>query len=262
MHENSTFRKKAEAFFAGQGFYIVLILCIAVIGASAWIIFRNTSAPDGDLSVSDTAGAEDALAQPPVIGVKPEVDTAGDESAETETETDVQPEPDAETGTDAADTDADETDAQTDGAAEQTQAAEDTPPVFQLPVNGAVSFDYAADTLVYNRTMADWRTHCGVDLEAELGARVAAAADGTVKAVGEDDLLGTTVLIEHAGGLCTLYANLAAVPTVSVGDSVRAGDVIGAVGDTAIGESSEVTHLHFAMTRDGVSVDPTDYLPR
>ena len=65
MHENSTFRKKAEAFFAGQGFYIVLILCIAVIGASAWIIFRNTSAPDGDLSVSDTAGAEDALAQPP-----------------------------------------------------------------------------------------------------------------------------------------------------------------------------------------------------
>ena len=75
MHEESNFRKKAENFFAGKGFYIVLILCIAVIGASAWIILSSSGVladKDGaaqDVSVSVDADA--ALAQEPVIGRKP-----------------------------------------------------------------------------------------------------------------------------------------------------------------------------------------------
>ncbi len=272
MHEESNFRKKAENFFAGKGFYIVLILCIAVIGASAWIILSSSGVladKDGaaqDVSVSVDADA--ALAQEPVIGRKPETQTpadgdgqrkddsaADDGSAETPPETGDETPDAAGIGTD------DGADAAGDGA-QETQAPAEEQPVFLRPVNGPVSFDYSVDALVYNKTMADWRTHSGMDIEAELGTRVMAAADGVVKAVGEDDFLGTTVVIEHAGGLCTIYANLAAVPTVSAGDSVSAGDVIGSVGDTAVGESSEVTHLHFAMTLDGQSVNPADYLSR
>ena len=88
-----------------------------------------------------------------------------------------------------------------------------------------------------------------------------AAAKGTVAEVYEDDLLGTTVVIDHGEGLKSTYSNLAATPTVAAGDSVNMGDVIGSVGNTAIGETGEVIHLHFAMTKDGVSVDPAEYLP-
>ncbi len=59
-----------------------------------------------------------------------------------------------------------------------------------------------------------------------------------------------------------MYANLAAVPTVNVGDSVTAGSVIGSVGDTASFEGSEEPHLHLSMTINGETADPTEYLPK
>ena len=54
--------------------------------------------------------------------------------------------------------------------------------------------------LMYDETMADWRTHDGVDIKAEEGDAVKTAADGTVKMVRYDDLMGVTVVIAHADG--------------------------------------------------------------
>ena len=68
-------------------------------------------------------------------------------------------------------------------------------------------------------------------------------------------------VIRHRDGLESVYANLAATPTVAVGDQVVVGQVIGAVGDTALCEIGQPSHLHFAITADGVAVDPLDYLP-
>jgi murein DD-endopeptidase MepM/ murein hydrolase activator NlpD len=102
--------------------------------------------------------------------------------------------------------------------------------------------------------MADWRTHAAIDIAAEIGTTVIAAASGTVKSVYSDDLYGTTVTIDHGGGLVSLYANLAALPAVSEGEYVGVGDVIGSVGATAIAEAGDVTHLHFAMIIDGSPV--------
>lgn len=50
--------------------------------------------------------------------------------------------------------------------------------------------------------------------------------------------MGTTVVVEHGGGLTSTYSNLASVPTVAVGDTVGAGSVLGSVGGTAIAESA------------------------
>ena len=72
---------------------------------------------------------------------------------------------------------------------------------------------------------------------------------------------GMTVVIEHAGGLRSIYSNLAATPTVCTGDDIMTGEVIGAVGATAPGENREDPHLCFKMTLDGQSVNPMDYLP-
>ena len=109
--------------------------------------------------------------------------------------------------------------------------------------------------------MGDWRTHDGLDLSASLGDRVLAVSAGTVTAIEDDPLMGVKVTIDHGDGLTSVYANLAEEPTVSVGDSVQTGDVIGSVGSTAIAESMLDSHLHLEMWKDGLAVNPADYLP-
>ena len=123
------------------------------------------------------------------------------------------------------------------------------------PVKGEVIRTFSVDSLSYNETTKDWRLHPAVDIAAQ-GQSVMAAMAGTVTEVFDDDYLGTTVVLRHDGGYETRYSNLTAMPTVKVGDTVKAGDVIGAVGDTAILESAEPPHLHFQVMQDGEPVDP------
>ena len=117
------------------------------------------------------------------------------------------------------------------------------------------------DSLAYDKTMGDWRTHDGLDILAPLGEPVKAVASGTVTNVYADGLYGTTVEIDHGAGIVSIYSNLAELPTVATGDSVSMGDTIGSVGTTAICETNSPYHLHFSMQVNGESVDPTEYLP-
>ncbi|MBO5496143.1 MAG: M23 family metallopeptidase, partial [Oscillospiraceae bacterium] len=103
--------------------------------------------------------------------------------------------------------------------------------------------------------------HEGVDIAAALGSPVTAARTGSVARVLRDDLYGTVVVMDHGDGVQTVYANLQDVPAVSVGDWVELGAPIGAVGDTALCEIGQDTHLHFAVTVNGKTVDPLQYLP-
>ena len=116
------------------------------------------------------------------------------------------------------------------------------------------------DALAYDPTMADWRTHTGVDIAASAGTEVRSVASGTVSDVSSDVMMGTTVVVDHGGGVTSVYANLASVPTVEVGDAVSTGDILGSVGNTAIAESALPDHLHFSLERDGSPVNPLDYL--
>ena len=120
---------------------------------------------------------------------------------------------------------------------------------------------FSVEALAYNETMGDWRTHNGLDIAAERGAQVLAAAAGQVSALYQDDLMGTVVEIDHGQGLVSQYANLAATPAVKVGDEVATGAVIGSVGDTASLESGSQAHLHYALLKEGSPVDPAGYLP-
>ncbi len=142
--------------------------------------------------------------------------------------------------------------------AEETMAL---PLYFIWPVTGNLERGYDAEKLTYDVTMADWRTHNGWDIAAGLGGHVLSAADGTVSAVFADPLYGTTVEIDHGEGVVSVYANLAAEPTVSVGQSVQVGDIIGAVGESALCEVGECYHLHFAMKLNGELSDPANWLP-
>lgn len=129
-------------------------------------------------------------------------------------------------------------------------------PQLMKPVDGAVEQSFATDHLAYNATTRDWRVHSGVDLVAETGQSVCAAADGTVSGIIEDDFMGWTVELTHADGYMTRYCNLAAQIPVEVGAQVTAGSVIGTVGDTAKLELAQSPHLHFEVCQRDTMINP------
>lgn len=136
----------------------------------------------------------------------------------------------------------------------------DAPRLVVAPLVGEEIAAFSVDELRYNETFGDWRTHDGVDIAAEVGTQVLAACSGTVTSVREDDMLGTLVTIAHDGGFETTYANLRSSPGVSEGQYVSAGEVIGAVGSSAIAEISVPAHLHFSVKQDGAPCDPNEFL--
>ena len=143
------------------------------------------------------------------------------------------------------------TEATTQPMTEPTEAAQ-----FCKPVDGGVIQPFSGGALVKSLTTGVWQTHNGVDLAAALGDPVKAAAAGTVSQVAEDALWGITVTIDHKNGYLTRYCNLGAGLSVSEGDTVEAGTVIGAVGQTADAESVGDTHLHFEVLKNGNYMDP------
>ena len=129
---------------------------------------------------------------------------------------------------------------------------------FTRPVDGKVLEEFSDNDLIYNEALKDWRAHSGIDLEAEPGTQVVAAANGIVERVFDSNM-GKCVEIDHQNGYKTLYANLDDDITVQEGNEVAEGDVIGAVGDTALGDATELPHLHFEVIKDGQNVNPVDF---
>ena len=114
---------------------------------------------------------------------------------------------------------------------------------------------------VFSNTLDEWRLHTGLDISTEDGAEVVAAEAGEITAVYNHPMLGATVEITHNDTHKTLYQNLNADSiTLEVGAKVSSGDVIGAVGDSAIIELADEPHLHFELLVSGVSVNPLDYI--
>lgn len=142
----------------------------------------------------------------------------------------------------------------------QTEPTGKKPAKRVSPVSGENVGQYAMETLIYNQTTRDWRVHDGMDIAAEAGTQVCAAADGTVYTVYEDETMGMTVVLSHDGGYSTKYASLDTDVAVAAGDTVTAGQVIGCVGDTALLESAVGDHVHFSVSCNGESVDPAKFL--
>ena len=211
--------------FLGRGYYIAL-LCAAAIGLCGFLYYRSTNneplrLSDPDTTISATVSGGDVQA----IAGRPETLTP-------------------------------------DGSAATTAPAPSEKPSLKTaaPVEGQTVAVFSVDALSYNQTTRDWRTHDGVDIAAEAGTKVCAAADGEVYTVYEDDTLGTTVVIRHAGGYVTKYASLAEAVTVAPGEQVKMGQPIGAVGCSALLENSIGEHVHFSVTCNDEPVDPAVFL--
>lgn len=97
-------------------------------------------------------------------------------------------------------------------------------------------------------------SHNGLDFGIPIGTNVHSSMDGTVIYAGWNNQgYGNLVIVEN-GAYKTYYAHLSEIP-VSVGESVRAGDVIGLSGNTG---NSTGPHLHYEIRKNGVNIDPTN----
>ena len=134
-------------------------------------------------------------------------------------------------------------------------------PSFALPVSGVLSSKHNPDLQVFSPTMNDYRVHLGIDIVTKENAPVYAAADGKVSKIWVDPLMGYCIAISHSGNSVTIYKNLAEqLPDgIAEGASVRAGQLIATVGDSAMVEIAEEPHLHFEMTVSDLAVDPLKY---
>ena len=214
----------------GKGYYIALILCAAAIGITSYVYYRNADQPEQAAvreTWEDVAVGTETVQDIPVIATQPH------EPSQMPT---------------------------------QTTPPETTAPVQKrslktmAPVSGEEIFGYSMEALSYNQTTRDWRVHNGIDLAAQAGAAVVAAADGEVYKVYEDDVLGHTVLIRHSDGYTTCYASLSQDIPVESGDQVTMGQTIGYAGDSAVAETTLGSHVHFGVSCYDAPVDPAQFL--
>ena len=108
----------------------------------------------------------------------------------------------------------------------------------------------------YHPVLHYTRMHNGDDMAAGSGTPIHACRAGTVVIAGSQGGYGNAVVIDHGGGMATLYAHQSRIAT-SVGATVNAGDVIGYVGATGLATGP---HLHFEVRLSGNPVDPSSYL--
>ncbi|WP_213974679.1 M23 family metallopeptidase [Tepidanaerobacter acetatoxydans] len=158
-----------------------------------------------------------------------------------------------------------------DGSGNITKAAGEEPEetavvsamaTMAMPAMGRVTTAFAMDTLIYSKTLEQWNCHSGIDIAADIGTPVKAVLDGTVAEVTNNDpKLGVVIVIDHGGGVKTLYGNLNSDKLVKEGEQVKKGQVISAIGKTAPYEIEDPPHLHFEVLKDGKNIDPQQYLP-
>ena len=144
----------------------------------------------------------------------------------------------------------------------QTPTDDDKKETFVMPIEGEIVSLHDTETPVFSSTLGEWRVHTGVDISAESGAAVYASSSGVVTAIFNDARYGYTVEIQHEGNVKTRYSNLSKDDSklLQVGDEVKQGDKIGAVGDTSLFELAEEPHLHFEVVYQGKKVNPLDYV--
>ncbi len=209
--------RKNTGSFSGKGYYIALILCAVAIGISGYLYYQNANKSDTQLQ------------DPGASQVAPNLN--------------------------GEDLPAGATQPGLNDAAGDSGAVK-TPLKTGMPLAGQTVGEYAMDVLSYNETTRDWRVHDGIDIAAQAGTEVCAAAEGTVYTVYADDAMGMTVVIRHDDGYTTTYSSLDKTVKVAPGDKVTLGQTIGTVGNTAIVETATGDHLHFSVSCNGEPIDP------
>ncbi|MDE7372844.1 MAG: M23 family metallopeptidase, partial [Clostridia bacterium] len=129
---------------------------------------------------------------------------------------------------------------------------------FVSPCNGTIAYEYDT-SLAFNQSMGQYETHNALDFTAD-DLNVYAAADGTIKKIGHNNLDGNYIIVEHAEGYTTKYMSLDALDGITEGTAVKQGQLIGKMSDSQGKESLKGAHLHFELLKDNKQINPLEVI--
>lgn len=291
-------QNKERWFTKKKGAMLVLTLCLVGTAAATYyamdlsedrakeeyMVDLNEEALDKETE-AEAAAAPDVQAEFPDGATEMDVDPAtllnpaeqqfaGEKMAADGT---IEPEADArqeqegeETELASAKEDADvteETEEQTEAAHVMSSGVEAVHPTvsfaaseqLQWPVAGTVLMDYSMNAAVYFATLDQYKYNPALVLAAEEGAQVVSAAKGIIDRIVSDEETGTTICMNLGDGYELVYGQLKEV-TVSEGDVVEPGQLLGYVSEPTKYYCEEGANLYFAMKKDGAPEDPFLYL--
>lgn len=236
-------KDKVKEFFRKEGFFVALFICLCLVATVAAVTMKTNKKPEEakntekefSLNFDNNEGTQkqgadrvDGDNQQVVEGtVEGENDIASEEVEE-----DV-----------------------------NVAAGTTTEVKFTNPIEGTIARDFSYPK---PKEMKDgsFRNIKGIDIGAKVGSEVKASAEGIIEAVENDVEEGTYVIVAHANGIKTKYANLDKTVSVKKGDTVTSETLIGTVGETSKIFSNKEFGEHIniqVMNSEGKQMDPTKY---
>lgn len=240
-----TKKTNIKSFFKGKAFYVILFVCLCVMGTTAVITTRSSIKNDEQASnLGDKENKEVAQKEDSSVTQYKDAELVEDKSSESEQEFVI------------VDT-IDEQDS-------SVQTSSSPSELFINPVtNGVVTRNYDI-TPRLNEKKTSATVYKGIDIEASVGTDVKTIADGTVIDAGKGDSKeGYYIAIQHADGFISTYGNLAENLAVAIGDSVTQGTVLGQIGNTIQNNPSDRVskeYLLFHMEKSQEPINPTEYI--
>ena len=255
-------RNSFTRFLMSKGLYVALAICLAGAGTAAWLTVNHqisqsspfTETPPAEMQPQENIDPSLSTEEPldPVEETTP-VEQKQQNISKEESKPIAESSVSSNSGFLPADT------AASVSASESLQHLEESQSIsYALPLNTAILAPFSGDKLVENRTLKEWRTHNGIDLQAESDDIIKAACDGKVTAISYDPLWGTTVEVKSNDYLFT-YCGLSEELNIKLNDHIQLGDHIGTIGKIPC-ESAEGTHLHFTVQLNDEYIDPFSLL--
>ncbi|MEZ0537325.1 peptidoglycan DD-metalloendopeptidase family protein [Caldicellulosiruptoraceae bacterium PP1] len=294
------FSERLINFFDSKGFYIIIVVCLIIIGASIYTIVSNDysrynveekSTEKIQLNTKENNKQSQSITQLPKSTEETSVDKTkiGESIKQTNSNKSQQETTNITSSKNTVENNATTQVTKTTSKVTQkiisdkTNIIEQAPSSTQIvtenkaddtlevinPVNfkpiypllGKVSLEYSDETLTYSKTLDEWTVHNGIDIQASKGSDVKACFDGTVIDIGNDPLYGYYIMIDHGDGYVSKYCNLESIKNIQLGQLVKQGQKIGQVGQTAEIESLDPPHLHFEILFNNKNENPLKYLP-
>ncbi len=127
------------------------------------------------------------------------------------------------------------------------------------PVKGDIILKYSMDSTILFKTLGVYKCNPAILIGANVGANVGVAADGVVIGTKKSEETGVTVSVAIGGGYVVTYGQLSDV-VVKAGDKVTKGQLLGTVAEPTAYYVEEGAHIYFAVTKDDIPVNPSDFL--
>ncbi|MEG1287310.1 MAG: M23 family metallopeptidase [Clostridium sp.] len=230
-------KDKVKDFFKKEGFYVALFLCLCVVATVAAVTMKSNKKPEqaknSEKEFSLNLDNNDVTREKQnAERVEAETKSEVDEVADVTIEEDV-----------------------------NVAAGTTTEVIFTNPIEGAIAREFSYPE---PKEMKDgsFRNIKGIDIVAEVGTPVKSSAEGIVEVVGNDVEEGSFVIIAHANGIKTKYANLDKEVLVEKGDAVTTETVVGNVGDSSkiFNNKDFGEHINIqVLDSNDKQMDPTKY---